>query len=1251
MSAYSTAAAVVPVTVYEAQRRKNRVWTEIGWVDANGGICPRESIRLRPGYAWAGGWRLVLRPARQEVGPDGWQYTKALTADAVYYSQEKMGRGRRRRQWMRVQVLCEPITEARPFGTGVYNFEESHYYENERRISTTTVTKDRKEAADDRKYNAHKQTPADSPSLSYSANALLPTDPVECSDATGQPYVQRLLPDSALIDSQRALCWRSTWYPDEWRYASAFENAPWSKTPGGMVRRRLWRQIVQYEELSRNDPPAAVAAPSQDQNTITARPAAAQVSQTAGKVQTNSVAAQESSSPSAVYTPSEEQHQMSTAPAAVVPAVSADVLSGEYEHYKWAVMDTEIDLPLEQLSSLVWGADSPLQAKLGEVRRYEVSTHPAWGADNTREVSFMMPKSKMVKKSMGYETQTKVVWDPSQKCVVLSETRTPEVPYGKTFVSLLCTEACSVGPGRTRLRVTGEVRVMKKTMATSMITSGVKKGYATAMDELAAALREVTPEPVAATAAAPASPEVIASVPSEDAPVSGSTEATDPVPTVTVTKEADVAEALQSAPASLDTAPAPGPASAAPAVSVDVLSGEYEHYKWAVMDTEIDLPLEQLSSLVWGADSPLQAKLGEVRRYEVSTHPAWGADNTREVSFMMPKSKMVKKSMGYETQTKVVWDPSQKCVVLSETRTPEVPYGKTFVSLLCTEACSVGPGRTRLRVTGEVRVMKKTMATSMITSGVKKGYATAMDELAAALREVTPEPVAATTAAAVVPVETAVKAGGSSSTGTTASSRPTVSMQAPTAAIVSSPASNSAYSANMAANIGTMLNVDVVRASSFMDVLDRLPAVLSDDTALRYVHQLTADLAARHASATSGDTPWTHLPASAAEGTALGCRTPLCHASVLMRELSDRIHADAVDAAAARGETAEPTTTPTQAACDAFLRANQTTIVALASDHNTCAAAPSLVTRLLLYYGEQAKAMLSMWSSSIHHAMDSDNADIIADHLSMLAGDPRSKEPDNADFVARHETKLRKMLHSLRLRDLIDAIEGGDHDTIRHAARVASRDLQAPVGAVLAQLQGHNEYHLRFVAAAVAMTTSWVSALAVAPTPRKSPQSGRRERSGSSRRGGGGGDGGNRLGVLEDGSSNNVGAARGLFLKSSGTPNLSVKPADTAAENSTMSAAADSPKTALPAHVAEALRAETSGGRGESPDNSPKSRRSSLPSFLKLKKKKKKSKDKKGLLGDTTDITGSVDSLVVVSASDDVGAAVQEEKGSKDSAA
>lgn len=127
-------ADVITIIAWEAQRRKNRVWADAGWIDDMGQPFVPSRVTLAPGFSWACGWRLNPRPG-PSAGAKGWQYTHRFeAAGAKYAPKESMGRGRRRRQWFRVQIRSNVAASDRPFGSGTYEWEIGCYFENQRLV-------------------------------------------------------------------------------------------------------------------------------------------------------------------------------------------------------------------------------------------------------------------------------------------------------------------------------------------------------------------------------------------------------------------------------------------------------------------------------------------------------------------------------------------------------------------------------------------------------------------------------------------------------------------------------------------------------------------------------------------------------------------------------------------------------------------------------------------------------------------------------------------------------------------------------------------------------------------------------------------------------------------------------------------------------------------------------------------------------------------------------------------------------------
>ena len=99
--------------------------------------------------------------------------------------------------------------------------------------------------------------------MSFSAKALLPTDPPAFSDDEGKVSVDWLRSFGLLSDHEYC-CWRSNWTThSDWEYSMNFGHPFWKKSPtdeknavvqGTNVRRRTLRQVecccLAYEDAT-----------------------------------------------------------------------------------------------------------------------------------------------------------------------------------------------------------------------------------------------------------------------------------------------------------------------------------------------------------------------------------------------------------------------------------------------------------------------------------------------------------------------------------------------------------------------------------------------------------------------------------------------------------------------------------------------------------------------------------------------------------------------------------------------------------------------------------------------------------------------------------------------------------------------------------------------------------------------------------------------------------------------------------------
>ncbi len=143
---------------------------------------------------------------------------------------------------------------------------------------------------------------------------------------------------------------------------------------------------------------------------------------------------------------------------------------------EWVLADGTFPCAIAKLHRLCFGEDSAVIAAYAKEMQYtEVSFSP-W-LQGKRDFSYLIPKSSLVKANHAVEHQRYTVRSRSAY-VIDVETETPEVPYGKDFMTMVQFQLTEVDAKSTRLLVTASVHFHKSVMMRSIIAKSARSGMA-----------------------------------------------------------------------------------------------------------------------------------------------------------------------------------------------------------------------------------------------------------------------------------------------------------------------------------------------------------------------------------------------------------------------------------------------------------------------------------------------------------------------------------------------------------------------------------------------------------------------------------------------------------------------------------------------------------------------------------------------------------------------------------------------------
>eukprot|EP00041_Stephanoeca_diplocostata_P024731 m.635438 g.635438 ORF g.635438 m.635438 type:complete len:1042 (+) comp22583_c0_seq8:411-3536(+) len=180
--------------------------------------------------------------------------------------------------------------------------------------------------------------------------------------------------------------------------------------------------------------------------------------------------------------------------AVVVAAVPSPVSESDLPPgYGWDLLKCTLAASLSTLQECLFGGSVEWWMEYYRQMKYsEISTTP-WNG-RRRNINYTIPKSRLVSKIVVQE-EHHILVDTTQHFVVQVTTRTPGVPFGGHFATLVQYKLLCHNSSETRVEVTGGVQWLKscalKGTITKKLRSGLTKGFANIADRCRTAWKPV----------------------------------------------------------------------------------------------------------------------------------------------------------------------------------------------------------------------------------------------------------------------------------------------------------------------------------------------------------------------------------------------------------------------------------------------------------------------------------------------------------------------------------------------------------------------------------------------------------------------------------------------------------------------------------------------------------------------------------------------------------------------------------------
>eukprot|EP00730_Choanoeca_flexa_P002546 TRINITY_DN11088_c0_g1_i3.p1 TRINITY_DN11088_c0_g1~~TRINITY_DN11088_c0_g1_i3.p1 ORF type:complete len:666 (+),score=99.92 TRINITY_DN11088_c0_g1_i3:114-2111(+) len=145
--------------------------------------------------------------------------------------------------------------------------------------------------------------------------------------------------------------------------------------------------------------------------------------------------------------------------------------------YEWILVEDTVRLPATSVNKIMFSEHSPAFQGFCKDKAYSELSFTEWSTDHTRDFSYLIPRSSLVKANHAVEHQKYLV--RSDKVFVIDiQTETPEVPFGASFVTQVQVRLQEAADGKsTRIKVTAQINFYKSVgMMKGIIQSSAKKG-------------------------------------------------------------------------------------------------------------------------------------------------------------------------------------------------------------------------------------------------------------------------------------------------------------------------------------------------------------------------------------------------------------------------------------------------------------------------------------------------------------------------------------------------------------------------------------------------------------------------------------------------------------------------------------------------------------------------------------------------------------------------------------------------------
>lgn len=193
------------------------------------------------------------------------------------------------------------------------------------------------------------------------------------------------------------------------------------------------------------------------------------------------------------------------------PTIDEEVPCGCAKHLEVTETNVIFPVPADTLFNMMFGAgcSRPLKtlftklgytgAECGDWQEQSIAPSSTTTDDAAtmsrleRDVRYIVPVNNPLLKAKGtpcHERNMQIIVEPGRRYIVDTEARTPQVPYGDTFITLSRCCITSVGAEKSRLRMSGGMHWIRSPLVKSIIRDATMKGFSRYCKGLVEALRE-----------------------------------------------------------------------------------------------------------------------------------------------------------------------------------------------------------------------------------------------------------------------------------------------------------------------------------------------------------------------------------------------------------------------------------------------------------------------------------------------------------------------------------------------------------------------------------------------------------------------------------------------------------------------------------------------------------------------------------------------------------------------------------------